>query len=114
MRIDLVNDVGAPLAVTAVDLITETTVPQYNEWAAYLLAIGGYAGSMMGYGGDFVKNVGIASMPWAAKKVYDRVKSMTGETTGGTSRLALRRVAAPITRYPAPSYNNEFAGIKLI
>ncbi len=113
MRINLVNDVGAPLAVTAVELITETTVPQYNEWAAYLLAIGGYAGSMMGYGGDFVKNVGIASMPWAAKKVYDRVKSMTGET-GGTSRLALRRVAAPITRYPAPSYNDEFAGIKLI
>lgn len=113
MRIDLVNDVGAPLAVTAVELITETTVPQYNEWAAYLLAIGGYAGSMMGYGGDFVKNVGIASMPWAAKKVYDRVKSMTGGTTGGTSRLALRRVAAPITRYPAPSYNNEFAGIRL-
>lgn len=112
MRINLVNDVGAPLAVTAVELITETTVPQYNEWAAYLLAIGGYAGSMMGYGGDFVKNVGIASMPWAAKKVYDRVKSMTGGT-GGTSRLALRRVAAPITRYPAPSYNDEFAGIKL-
>ena len=109
MRINHVNDVGAPLAVTAVELITETTVPQYNEWAAYLLAIGGYAGSMMGYGGDFVKNVGIASMPWAAKKVYDRVKSMTG----GTSRLALRRVAAPITRYPAPSYNDEFAGIKL-
>lgn len=109
MRINLVNDVGAPLAVTAVDLITETTVPQYNEWAAYLLAVGGYAGSMMGYGGEFVKNVGIASMPWAAKKVYDRVKAMTG----GTSRLALRRVSTPVSRYPAPSYNDEFAGIKL-
>ena len=109
MRIDPINDLGAPLAVTAVDLITETAAPQWNEWAAYGLAAGGYLAAWQGFGGDFMKNVGIASFPWAAKKIYDRVRAM-----GGTSRLALRRVSRQtVARYPAQPYAEEFAGVRL-
>ena len=70
MSIRLVPDVGAPLAVVAVDLITETYAPQANEITAYVLAAGSYVAAGMNKGGDFVKNVGIASFPWAAKKIY--------------------------------------------
>lgn len=111
MKIDLVNDIGAPVAVTAVDLITETTIPQYNEWAAYILAVGGYVGAWQNMGGEFVKNIGIASFPWAAKKIYERVRAM-----GGTTQLALHKVARPgskVSRYPAPAYSDEFAGVRL-
>lgn len=113
MKIDLVNDLGAPVAVTAIDLITETAKPEWNEWAAYAVAIGGYVGSWMGWGGTFVKNAGIAAFPWAAKKVYDRVRG------GATSSLALRKSARPgvhrmpISRYPAPAYAEEFQGVRL-
>lgn len=108
MRIDFVNDLGAPLAVTAVDLVTETVKPEWNEWAAYACAALGYGGSYMGYGGQFVKNFGIASFPWAAKKVYERIK---GATSSGTSR-GVRRLSK-IARYPAPAYTDEFADVRL-
>ncbi len=107
MRIDLVNDLGAPVAVTLVDLTVESTKPEWNEAAAYVLAGAGYVGAVMGYGGDFVKNVGIASFPWAAKKIYERVRG-----TGVSAPLSLRKVSR-VTRYPAPAYSEEFAGVRL-
>lgn len=108
MEIKLVPDVVAPVTVVAVDLITETVAEgKWNEWAAYILAAGGYASAFMGWGGDFMKNVGIASFPWAAKKIYDRVR---GGATSGSSRLAFRRVS----RYPAPATEGPFQGIRLI
>ena len=105
MSIKIVPDLGAPIAVVAVDLITESVAEgKWNEWAAYIFAVGGYLGGCMNWGGDFTKNIGIASLPWAAKKVYDRVR-------GGTTRpVSLRRV----TRYPAPAVHKEFQSIRLV
>ena len=105
MAIRLVPDVGAPLAVTAVDLITETTAPDWNEWASYIMAIGGYLGASMGWGGDMVKNVGIASFPWAAKNIYNRVRGGVG---------ASRRLAFRAARSPAPATKTPFEGTRLI
>jgi len=105
--IKVMEDVGAPLAVTAVDLITETTAPDWNEWTSYICAAGGYLGAWFGFGGDFMKNVGIASMPWAAKKIYNRVK-------GGTTKRAAYRPVSRISRYPAPANVPEFQGARLI
>ena len=106
MAIRFVSDLGAPVAVTAVDLITEATQPTWNEWAAYVLALGGYVGAFMGWGGDFTKNIGIASFPWAAKKIYERV------TVGRTStKLSLRR--AGIKRLPAPPFEPQYEGAAL-
>lgn len=108
MAIKMVPDLGAPVAVTAVDLITESYAPDYNEWAAYILAVGGYVGGWMGWGGDFTKNVGIASFPWAAKKLYERVKGGAGSPA---RRMAFRRSA--VSRYPGPASETPFQGVRL-
>jgi hypothetical protein len=107
MAIKLVDDVLAPVAVVAVDLITETAAPTWNEWASYILAAGGYAGAMMGWGGDMVKNIGIASLPWAAKKIYNRIKTPAATT----SRVNFRPT---VSRYPAPATDTNYEGVKLI
>lgn len=107
-KINLVPDVIAPLTVTAVDLVTETVgtpAGQYNNWAAYIMAIGGYAGAMFGFGGDFVKNIGIASLPWAAKKIYNQVRA----TPVTSQRLAYRGVS----RYPAPATQSPYEGVRI-
>lgn len=110
MAIRVVPDLGAPLAVTAIDLATETWAPTWNEWAAYIAAGGGYLAAFMGWGGDFVKNVGIASFPWAAKKLYDRVKG--GAASRASSRMSFRR--SPVSRYPAPATESQYAGVRLV
>lgn len=109
MAIRVVPDLGAPLAVTAVDLMTETWASNWNEWAAYIAAAGGYLGAFMGWGGDFTKNVGISSFPWAAKSLYNRVKG--GATTRTSKNLAFRR--SSVQRYPAPATESQYAGVKL-
>lgn len=109
MAIRVVEDVGAPLAVVGVDLITETAAPAWNEWIAYLAAAGGYLGAVMGWGGPFLKNVGIASLPWAAKKLYTRVR---GGVTGSPSRLQFKR--SGVSRYPATAEKSPFEGLRLI
>jgi len=109
VAIKLVPDLGAPLAVTAVDLTTEAMVPNYNEWIVYGMAALGYLSGWMGWGGDFLKNVGIAALPLAAKRVYHRVRG----GAGASSRLTMRRVAAPISRYPAEPFQPQFRGARL-
>lgn len=112
MTIKVVPDIGAPLAVVAVDLATETmSAGKYNEWAAYILAVGGYVGAAMNFGGDFVKNVGIASLPWAAKKIYNRIKTPTTTAAAVAQRLAYRPAA--VSRYPAPAFESEFENVRL-
>ena len=93
----LMEDVGAPLAVTAIDLVTETMAPQWNSWAAYGVAAFGYAGEMFRYGNQFTKNMGIAAFPWAAKALYDTIR-------GGMSRPApIKRMARVAVRREFPS-----------
>lgn len=108
MAIKLIDDVGAPIVVVAADLITETAAPTWNEPLAYIAAIGGYVGAQMGFGGDFVKNIGIASLPWAAKKLYIRVKGMTAAPA---ARMAFR---PSVSRYPAPAEQSPFEGVRLV
>jgi len=107
-RINVVPDVGAPLGVVAVDLISETWQPDWNEWLAYISAVGGYGAAWMGWGGDFAKNWGIASFPWASKKIYDRVRAM-----GGTEKIARSR-ARSVTRWPAPATKTPYEGTRLV
>ena len=102
MGIRLVEDIGAPLAVTAVDLAITATRPDWNEWASYIMAVGGYASDYFRFGGDFAKNVGIASLPWAAKNVYTRVR--------GATTVSRRRVS----RWPAPLVEQPFGGGRLV
>ena len=108
MGIKMANDLGAPLLVTAVDLIVETTAPDWTKWATGIMAVGGYAGAYFNYGGDFVKNVGIAALPAAAKNIYDWARAGTPVTR--TRKLAFSR---GVSRYPAPAGEAPFTGVKL-
>ena len=98
--IRMVPDVGAPLAVTAIDLVTETAAPEWNEWAAYGVTGVAYGMALVGRGpGEFVKNMGIAAFPWAAKKLYSRVRAgMGGKPLG--SRLVMKPVNRIATNKP--------------
>lgn len=108
MALKLLPDLGAPVAVVAVDLATEAWLPNYNEWVVYGLAAIGYACGWFGWGGDFMKNVGIAAAPLALRRVYLRVRG----ATGASSRLTMRRVAAPVTTHAiSRSYQEEFAKV---
>ena len=110
MTIKLVEDIGAPLVVTVLDLGTETAAPEWNEWAAYIAAIGGYVGAGIGWGGPFLKNVGIASFPWAAKKIYERARGVTSRASKQVAYKAQSRVS----RYPARASEAPFQGVKLV
>ncbi len=107
-RIRLVEDVGAPVAVAAVDLITEATAPDWNVPVSLVMAGGSYGAAMMGYGGDFMKNMGIASMPWAAKSIYRWAMAQFGSPV--TTRLATKTVS----RWPAPLVEQPFGGARLV
>ena len=104
--INWVNDLGAPLTVTAIDLIVESTAPDWDEYAAYIVAGGAWLASSLGFlKGDFIKNTAIASTPWAAKKLYQRVRGISSP-----ARLAMRRVS----RWPAPLVEEPFGGARLV
>ena len=108
----IVEDVGAPLAVTAVDILTTEMAPDWNEWSSYILTGVGYlAGFFMpGKWTPFLTNIGVASLPLTARHIYGRVKGApaTRRATASTSRMALRPLSSrPIER----SYQPEFGPV---
>ena len=106
---DWVNNVGAPLAVTAVDLGLESTKPEWSEWATYVMAAVPYIGGIMGIKalqGKFIENVGIAALPGAARNIYERVRGISSPVR----RLSMRRVS----RWPAPLVEQPFGGARLV
>lgn len=106
MTINWIDDFGAPLAVVGIDLVVETTAPEWNEWAAYGVAGLSWIATGMGWArGQFIKNMAIASTPWAAKTLYNRVRGGTM-----TRRLTTKRVA----RWPAPVVEEPFGGARLV
>lgn len=112
MGIRLMEDVGAPLTVVAVDLILESTKPEWAKWGTYAMALVGYASAGMGWlqigkGGDYTKNIGIAAMPAAARNIYEQVRGMSSPVS---RRLGLSRVS----RYPAPLVEQPFGGTRLV
>jgi len=104
--IRLVDDVVAPAVVSTADIVTMEVAPDWNEWVAYIMAAGGYVAGAMGFGGNFAKNLGIASMDWAARSIYQRVKA-AGATT---KQVASRRVAFSPTNVHR-SYEPEFDSV---
>ena len=99
--IRIAQDVGAPIVVTGIDIATLELAPNWNEWASYIMAGGAYVvsglGLVRGTGGEFIKNMGIAALPLAARNIYSRVKAsmpLERRAGAGASRLALRPVAS--------------------
>ena len=106
MAIRMASDVGAPLVVTAVNVAGRTIFPTYHDWLIYAMTAAGYIGAWMGWGGDFVKNIGVSSLPLTAEKIYDRV--------AGAAPVSRRLRMSPVSRYPAPARDMEFQGVKLV
>ena len=100
-----IPDLGSPLTVVAVDLAAESFLPAQAEYADYVMTAGGYIAAFMGWGGDYVKNIGVASLPLTARKIYDRFR-----TPATASRMRLRAVS----RYPGPAQQVPFQGVKLV
>ena len=118
--IKIVPDVGAPAMVTGIDLLTQEYAPEWNEWASYIMAGGAYIvaalGLVKGAGGEFVKNMGIASLPLAARNILERVRQpATARRASASARLALRtsspasRVTQPVNRAYQPEFEQAGA-----
>jgi len=102
--IRLAEDLGAPAVVAAVDIGTEKVKPEWNEYASYIACGLGYVLASMGIGGNLAKNIGIASLPWAAKHIATRAGAF-----GVSSRPVSR-----IRRYPSPAQETPFGGVRLV
>lgn len=109
-RLNTAEDLGAPAVVAGVDILTLEAFPEYNKWAAYIMTGVGYAAALTGFGGGFLKQIGVASLPLTARNVYDYVKAQGGASRRATSasRFALR----PVSQRSAPAvsrmYQTEF------
>ena len=104
MTMRLAEDLGAPLVVVAIDLGTEKVKPAWNNWASYITCGVGYVMAAMGVGGNFAKNIGIASLPWAAKHIAVQAGAFA----------ASRPTTSRVRRYPAPAMESPFGNIRLV
>lgn len=107
MAIKIVEDVGAPLAVAAVNIASRTVFPAYHDYVVYGMTLLGYGAAFMGWGGNFVKQMGVSSLPLTADKIYERVRGGTAVS----SRLGFRR--SSVSRYPAVAPTTQFQGVRL-
>ena len=112
-NINLLNDIGAPALVTAVNLWARSSNTALfgnmatADVATYAMTAGGYLAAYMGWGGkysEFLKNVAIASAPLSFDKLYTKIK-------GGTQA---RPVAMRVSRYPGPAAESPFTGVRLV
>jgi len=109
--IKMVEDLAAPGAVALVNIVTKEAAPEWNEWAHYILTGVGYAAGFMGFGGGFVKNLGLASLSGTVDHIYNRVKGAT-VTRAPVSRMAYRaRPAGPVQGPVQRTYQPEFEGV---
>lgn len=96
------NDLGAPVAVAAVDIITKETKPEWNEYVSYGMAAAGYLSAVLGFGGEFMKQVGVAALPGAIANIYARVKSPAATERRASSRLSFAPVRSRVGQTTFP------------
>jgi hypothetical protein len=106
-EIKIVEDVAAPATVALVNIVTKEVAPDWNEWGHYILTGLGYVGALMGFGGGYVKNLGVASLSGTVDHIYNRVKGGVSSKVAG-SRLAYRPASSPVHQPVSRSYQPEF------
>lgn len=104
-----VNDVGAPVAVTVVDIVMDQTKPQWTEYADYGMVALGYGLNFMRKGNGFTDNLGISALPLALKKAYARVRGAGVSTLVRTNSLRTNSV-----QRIARSYEPEFRTVGVV
>jgi len=108
--IKFVEDVVPIGVVAAADIITTEKQPTWNRPLGIGLALAGYIlGGVMGIGGGFVKNLGIASGAWGIESAYEYIK----EASAPVSRQVVqqRLQMQPASRAPhsiSRAYQPEF------
>jgi hypothetical protein len=110
MPIKMIEDVGAPATVAVVSVITNELAPDWNEWAHYIMTGLGYIGGILGFGGGYVKNLGVASLDGTVQHIYTRVKGgVSSKASVPTSKMTLRSIpTGPVNRPVQRSYQTEF------
>jgi len=108
------EDLGAPALVAAADIATDELRPTWNRPLGIGLAAVGYIlGGLVGMGGTFTKNIGIAAAPWAIGSIYQYIK----ESAGVSGRVVARSVSTSrirsIGRYPAKPTETPFEAVRL-
>lgn len=92
------EDIGAPALVSLAHEVTIRHAPEYNEYVAYGLAAIGYVAGGLGYGGQFVKNLGIAALPLAVNHLLTRLG--IERRAGSRSHMAYRPAPASMSYRP--------------
>lgn len=107
--IKLVPDVVAPATVVAVDLVAESYAPTWTKWIDGIMTAGGYAlGGWLGWGGDFVKNLGIASAPITMRNIYDAVRGGGGASRKLSYRAtSTRGMSQAVSRIPVAPFESD-------
>lgn len=113
--INWLDDVGAPVAVTAVNIASRASATvvmgqPLGDVLTYGMFAAGYLAAAMGWAGrynSFLKNVGIAAAPLALDKIYTKIK-------GGSTAARVGRSMSRLSRYPAPASETPFQGVRLV
>ena len=113
-KINMIEDLGAPAAVAVVNIVTKEVAPDWNEWAHYIMTAAGYACGLLGVGGGFLKNLGVASLSGTVDHIYIRVKAASGGIPSRVpaSKTAYRSIpASPVYQPVQRSYQPEFEAV---
>jgi hypothetical protein len=109
MKISLLDDLGAPAAVALVNIVTKAKAPDWNDKAHYIMTAVGYGAALLGFGGGFLKNIGVASLSGTADHIYTWAKGGVASKVSG-SRLAYVPTG-PVRQPVQRSYQPEFTTV---
>jgi hypothetical protein len=104
------EDLGAPALVAAADIAMDELKPDWNRPVGIGLAAAGYIlGGLLGMGGTFVKNIGIAAAPWAFGSIYQYIKEASGTPVSRRTQMPVRtKLGGRVSSYPAQPHNREY------
>lgn len=105
---DYMNDLGAPIAVAVADIVTLTKKPTWNKWFHYGGVVLGYGLPMLnvvpGKYNGLLKNIGIASLPLAARNLYNDVVKPVPAITASPIINRMVTYPSPVARTYEPEF----------
>jgi len=114
MAIRIAEDVGIPALVAVADYGTERLdrdkaegETKINPIMGMVFAAAGYALTAFGIGGDYTKNLGIASMDWGVRGLRSVLAARGVISAPASSRLAMRRRVSAKEATSYPTYKPE-------